>query len=286
LLILPRDPRVRPSNANDTFVTPQLSHLPFVFSSDLLTDDFTSKFSLKCKKNAGPVAVTIETEQGKDGGLTSKVGTKFSYAKFDVDKGQVVADGSRVLETSLKLTPEMKLSFKANKGADLGVDFNKGALYATGVLDVMDMSKVGASACLQVLPAVHVGADATYSLAGKTVGFSDYNVGASYANGPVFASVVSAGKFSAVNLGLLFKATPELTLASQTVHTKDKICNCLAVGGAFNAGPSVGTIKFKYDGLLNAALVREIAPAVMLTAAGSMNPKDPATFKPGLSISM
>jgi voltage-dependent anion channel protein 2 len=66
-----------------------------------LTDDYTDKVSLKCKKSAGPVAVTIETEQGKGGALSSKIGTKFAYAKFNVDKGQVKADGGRVLETSL-----------------------------------------------------------------------------------------------------------------------------------------------------------------------------------------
>jgi hypothetical protein len=33
-------------------------------------------------------------------------------------------------------------------------------------------------------------------------------------------------------------------------------------------------------------LIREIAPKVILTAAGSMSASDPSTFKPGFGITM
>ena len=255
--------------------------------TDLLKDDYTSKISLKCKKDAGPVNVTIETEQGKDGALSSKIGTKFNYAKFSVDKGQVKADGGRVLETSLKATPDVKLSFKSNNGADLGVDYTKGNFYATGVLDVMNMSKVTTSACLGLGSGVKLGGDVTYGLSGSTTGLSGFNLGASYTKGPLFTSLTATSKLSQFNIGLVYKVNSDLSLASQTTHTSSKVCDVLAIGGAYKA-PKVGTIKAKMgsDGILSACVVREIAPKVTLTASGSMTPSDPSSFKPGLGISM
>ena len=250
-----------------------------------MTDDYTDKVSLKCKKSAGPVAVTIETEQGKGGALSSKIGTKFSYAKFNVDKGQVKADGGRVLETSLGVTPDIKLTFKASKGADLGVDYTKGNFVATGVFDVVDMSKISASACLGLPKGIKVGGDATYGLTGST-GFSGFNVGASYTHGPLFTSVTATSKLSQFNIGMLYKVNKDLSIASQTVHTASKTCDITAIGGAYKA--PIGTIKAKMgsNGIISACLMRDIAPKVTLTVAGTMTATDPSTFKPGFGISM
>jgi voltage-dependent anion channel protein 2 len=255
------------------------------YRSDLLSDDFVSGVTLKCKKAAGPVAVTIETVQGDGGALSSKIGTKFAYAKFNVDKGQLNADGGRVLETSLSVSPEIKLSFKANKGADLGVDYVKGNFCATGVLDVMDMSKVTTSACVGLSNGLKVGGDATYGLSGA--GLTGFSVGGSYTAGPLFTSLTATNKLSTFNIGLLYKVSDEMSLASQTTHTSDKVCDVVALGLAYKA-PGVGLMKAKMgsNGILSAALVREIAPAVTLTASGTVSPSDLSTFKPGLSISM
>lgn len=257
------------------------------YATGLLNDDYTSKVSLKCKKDAGPVTVTIETGQGSGGSLSTQVGTKFSYAKFNVDKGQLKADGDRVLETSLSLSPDVKISFKSGKGADLGVDYTKGNFFATGVLDVLNMSKVSTSACLGLNSGLRVGGDASYDLSGST-GLSGFNVGASYSKGPLFTSLTATSKLSQFNVGLLYKVNPSLSLASQTTHTSAKVCDVLAIGGAYKAD-AVGTIKAKMgsNGVLHACLIREIAPKVTLTASGSMTPSDPVgTFKPGLGISM
>ena len=77
-----------------------------------MNDDYTSKYVLKAKKSAGPVSFTIETEQDKSGALSSKIGTKYAFSKFSLDKGQLKADGSKILETSFKVTPDVKVSFK------------------------------------------------------------------------------------------------------------------------------------------------------------------------------
>eukprot|EP00934_Nitzschia_sp_Nitz4_P003773 Nitzschia sp. Nitz4//scaffold114_size70088//21615//22579//NITZ4_005975-RA/size70088-processed-gene-0.33-mRNA-1//-1//CDS//3329533417//3763//frame0 len=252
---------------------------------DLLNDDYTTKTTLKCKKNAGPVAVTIETERGEGGALSSKIGTKFAYAKFNVDKAQATANGGRVLETSLKVSPNVKLSFKANKGADVLVDYTSGNFYATGILDVAEMSKVSTSACLGLASGIKAGGDATYALSGKS-GLTGLNLGASYTSGPLLASVTSASKFSQVNLGLMYKVNDEITLASMTSHSAEKACDVSGVGGSYKA--AFGTLKAKYTGagVVSAALVKEIAPKVTLTASGTTSLSDFSTFKYGFGISM
>ena len=253
--------------------------------TDLLSDDFSTKISLKCKKNAGPVAVTIETERGEGGALSSKIGTKFAYAKFNVDKAQATATGGQVLETSLAVAPGIKVSFKANKGADLGIDYTSGNLYTTGVLDVKDMSKFSSTACMSLASGIKVGGDAVYALSGKT-GLTGLNIGGSYTSGPLFASVTSSNKFTAVDLGLMYKVNDTLTLASLTTHSGEKACTVGGVGGAYKA--EFGTVKAKYadGGILSASLVKDVAPKVTLTASGSVSVSDFSTFKYGLGIVM
>lgn len=242
---------------------------------------------MKCKKDAGKIGVTIETEADSKFALTSKIGTKFSYAKFNVDKGQVKADGGGVLETSLAVTPEVKLYFKASKGAELIVDYVKGGLYATGAVDVIDLSKVTSSACYSLPSGIKVGGDLTYGLKGAKTGLSGFSAGASYTHGPIFASLSAVNKFSMYEIGLLYKVNSDITLASVTNHTADNKCTVLGVGGAYKV-PSIGTIKAKYgtDHVINACVTREVAPKVSLTASASFNASDLSTFKPGMSFSM
>eukprot|EP00567_Pseudictyota_dubia_P008764 CAMPEP_0197450552 /NCGR_PEP_ID=MMETSP1175-20131217/25742_1 /TAXON_ID=1003142 /ORGANISM="Triceratium dubium, Strain CCMP147" /LENGTH=265 /DNA_ID=CAMNT_0042982999 /DNA_START=88 /DNA_END=885 /DNA_ORIENTATION=- len=253
--------------------------------NDLLNDDYTTKVSLKCKKAAGPVAVTIETNRGKDGSLSSKVGSKFKYAGLSFDKVQLTADGGNVLETSLVPCSGVKMSFKGNKGADLGVDYTKGSLFATGVLDIKDMSKFSTSACVAVGSGLNLGGNATYALSGKT-GVSAFNVGASYTSGPLFASVTTASKMSQVNLGLLYKVNPELSVATSTTHSSSNACDVVGVGGAYTA--DFGTVKAKVgsNGIISACLIKEVAPKVTLTASGSVAASDLSDFKYGLGLVM
>uniref|UniRef100_A0A7S3L7I4 Uncharacterized protein n=1 Tax=Amphora coffeiformis TaxID=265554 RepID=A0A7S3L7I4_9STRA len=254
--------------------------------NDLLTDDFSTKFVLKTKKSAGPVAFTIETEQDKSGALSSKIGTKYSFNKFSLDKGQLKGDGSRILETSFKVSDDVKLSFKGGKGADLCVDYTKGGLYATGVFDVMEMSKMSTSACMSLAGGLKVGADATYSLSGSAGGLKGFNVGASYSTGPLFASVTATSN-SKVNLGLLYKVNSDLSLASSTTHASDKLCTVHGVGLSYKIA-DVGTLKAKYNSehVLSACLTRELVPKVTLTASGSVPVSDLSAFKPGFTLNI
>jgi len=253
---------------------------------DLLNDDYSSKQSLKCKKNAGPVAVTIETDRGEGGALTSKIGTKFSYGKLSIDKLQATANGGQVLETSLKFAPNMKVYFKSGKGADLGLDYTKGNFFATGVLDVVEMSKFSTSACVCLPSGIKAGADATYGLSGKT-GVIGLNVGASYATGSLFGVVTSVNKFSSVNLGLLYKVNNQFTVGTLSSHSGENPVNLTAFGGLYKADFGVVRAKYTAGGIISASLVKELAPKLTLTASGSASASDPtSTFKYGLGITM
>lgn len=253
--------------------------------SDLLGDDFTDKISLKCKKGAGPVSVTIETERGSGGSLSSKIGTKFAYSGLNFDKVQLKADGGHVIETSLKPHQDVKVSFKGNKGADLCIDYSNGNLVATSVIDVKEMSKVSASACLGLGSGVTAGGDLAYALSGKS-GVTGFNLGGSYRTGPLFASVTTSSKFSQFNVGLLYKVNPDLTLASQTTHSSSQACDVVGVGASLAAPFGDLKAKFASNGVLSACLIKEIAPKVTMTASGSVVASDMSNFKYGLGIVM
>jgi len=258
-------------------------------SKDLLGDDYTSNVTLKAKGKAGPIGVTIETDRSPAGTLSSKIGGKFSYAGLNFDKVQVKADGSNVLETSLVPCSGCKVTFKANKGADLGVEYTAGSITTTGSLDVLNMSKLSTSAiCVSVAPGINLGGDLSYNISGEKAGLSSYNVGASYTSGPLFASVTSASKLSQFNIGVMYKVNSDLSLASSTTHSADKSCDVLAVGGTYTGLGSLGTIKAKVgsNGVTSACLVKEIASKVNLTASGSVNGSDFSTFKYGFGVTM
>lgn len=250
---------------------------------DLLNDDYTSSISLKCKKGAGPVSVTIDTSRDSAGALSSKVGTKFSYASFNVDKAQMKADGARVFETSVKVAPGVKVAFKADKGADLCVDYSQGNFYATGKLDVMDMSKISNTACLSHECGAKIGGETVYALDGKS-GLTTFNLGLSYSKGPLLAAVASSSKFTQYNLGVLYKANDVLSIASQTTHSSSTPLDLVNIGGAYSA--PFGTVKAKYsgNGMLSACLIRELAPKVKLTAAASVSASDFSKVKTGLGF--
>lgn len=251
---------------------------------DLLNDDYVSGVSLKAKKNAGITTVTIETARSAGGALSSKIATKFNYAGFSVDKGQLKADGSRVLETSVVPCPGCKISFKADKGADLCVDYTKGNLFFTSVLDVLDTSKFNASVSLaHPTCGFSAGGFTNYSLSGKS-GFTAYDLGIKYSQGPLIASVTTASKLSAINIGFLYKVNNDLSIASQTSHSSANSCNILAVGALYKA--PFGNVKAKIgsNGKVHAALLKEVAPKVMVKASGSVSTSDFSDFTTGLGI--
>merc|ERR1711920_1216590 len=136
--------------------------------------------------------------------------------------------GGHVLETSMVPYPDFKLSFKGNKGADLGVDYSKGNLALTSVFDVKDMSKFSTSGCVSLSSGLVLGGDAAYSISKSSL--SGYNLGASYSSGNMFASITTASKVSQADLGLLYKVNKDFSVASKTTHAADKPFGAFSVG--------------------------------------------------------
>lgn len=240
--------------------------------------------SLKCKKGAGPVTVTIDTTRGSAGALSSKVGTKFSYAGLSFDKAQLEANGSQTLETSMSPAPGLKLSFKGSKGADLGATYKAGNFCGTAKLDVKDLAKISSSGCMGFAGGLAVGGDASYSL--KDSSLSAFNMGASYSHGPLFTALTTGSKMSSVNVSMMYKVNSDITIASSSTHSASKHYDVLAVGGLYKA--SFGDVKAKVgsNGIVCATLVKEIVPKVKVTASGSIAGIDTSTFKYGLGVSM
>ena len=236
---------------------------------------------MKCKKSAGPVAVTIDTTRGKDGSLSSKIGGKFSYAGISFDKVQHEADGSPTLETSFAPAPGLKVSFKGSKGCDLGCDYKTGNFVGTAKLDVKDLNKFSSSASMSVAGGMNLGGDFAYSL--KDNKLSGYNVGANYTSGPLFAAATTSAKFGAVNLSLMYKVNNDITLASSTSHSSSKTCTVNGVGGLYKA--SFGDVKAKLgaDNVVSASLVKNVCKT-KVTLSGSMTGADTSTFKYGLGV--
>jgi len=249
---------------------------------DLLNDDYTSAVTLKCKKNAGPLAVTIETERSAGGALTSKVGTKFAVGGVNVDKVQLKADGSHVLETSMSPCTGCNVSFKGGKGADLGVEYKKGSMVATADLDLKGLSTLKSSVCMAATPAVNVGGSADYSLKESTV--SKYSVGASYTKGSIFAGFTTS-KFDSASSAVLYTVNSDLKVAMTASHASGNAVGGVTVGGAYKA--PIGNIKAKYSGgIVSASLVKDIAPKVTATASASMSGADTSTLKYGFGVTM
>jgi voltage-dependent anion channel protein 2 len=255
-------------------------------AKDLINDDYASGISMKAKTKAGGVGVTIEASRDDMGSITSKIGTKFAYAGLNFDKLQFKPDGSNVLETSMVPCPGCKMTFKANKGADLGFEYVKSGVTTTGTLDVLGMSKLSASTCAGVAPGINAGADLVYNLSGNKAGLSSYNVGVQYASGPLTASVVSASKLSTFNVGVLYKVNGDLSLATSSSHSGSNLAAFNAVGAAYTGMPQVGTIKAKYDskGTISASVITDVAPKVSLTASLAVSGEN--GFSHGIGITM
>jgi len=252
---------------------------------DLLGDDYTNKVTLKSKKPAGPIAVTIETERNASGGLVSKVGGKFAYAGLSFDKVQHTPVGSLVLESSISPYPGLKLSFKGHKGADLGIDYKNGGFASTTKFDVKEFSKLSTSGCLSMSSGLTAGGAITYSIKDKKVNAAD--VGASYSTGPLFAAVTTRDMVSTYHLSCLYKVNDDISIATSSSHSYSKKIDDVVIGGSFKAG-NYGNIKAKagMDRVVSACVTKEVSPGVSVTASGSIKGMDKSTFTYGLGITM
>jgi voltage-dependent anion channel protein 2 len=186
----------------------------------------------------------------------------------------------------MPLTPEIKLSFKASKGAELIVDYVKGNIIASTSFNPQDLSKAYSAIAVTHPSGVKVGGDVSYGLNGPSAGVANFSAGVNYTQGPLLASVVASNKLTKFEVGLLYKVNDELTLASLTSHTKEKSCIVAGIGGAYKSAAVGGTIKAKWgsDNVIHALYSKEIVPKVSVVATASVKASDFSTVKPGISL--
>merc|ERR1712032_1803085 len=124
-----------------------------------------------------------------------------------------------------------------------------------------------------------VGTELVYNISGKSV--SAFNVGMSYAQGPMFGALTTSSNFSTFNLGLLYKVNPELSLATQSTHSSAKSIDLLGIGCLYKA--PFGTVKAKYSGsgVLSACLIKELAPKVTVKASAAVPTSDMSKITTG-----
>lgn len=257
-------------------------------ASDLLDDDYTSKVFAKIKSNAGNVKLTTETTRADGGALSSKVSMKFSGPSgFNVDKLQLLENGGNKIETSLTgVAPGLKFNFKGNldkDAGDLGVEYTKGKLALTGEMDVIKLTKMNAS-LLTSMGALNVGGKVGYSFSKSSL--TSYDVGCSYASGPLFAAVMTDKKLSEANVNVHYKVNNDLKVATSSNHSASSPLGGFTVGASLATAAGTAKAKLNSDGLVNVCLNRELAKKVTATPSIQLTASNLSSLKWGVGFTI
>jgi len=232
--------------------------------------------------------VTSETERKVKGStsLLSKLSFKWAAGSgFSIDKLQMKPDGSHVMETSLTgVAPGLKFTFKGddNQNGDLGMEYTKGAIGATAVMDIIELKQVAASLAASKGD-LAFGGSATYKISSSTL--DKYSVAASYSSGPLFASVVS-NKLSSIDLGLKYKVNNDLVIGTSSSHSASSPLGSMTAGASYDAPFGIVKGKATSDGTISAVLVKEVAKKVTITPSVELKASDFANATWGLGVTM
>jgi len=189
-------------------------------ASDVLGDDYTSKYLVKAKSapSSMPVSFTIEDEikggKGVEGTLTCKYKEPYSGVTFD----KIKLKGSKVNYEASKSIEGVKLKAKGDP-TDLNstsgsAEFKTKSYALTAAADKKCAS---ASATFSPIAFGVIGCDATYTLSGGAIA---YNAGLSYTFKSLFGGIIYSSKKIAT-LALCWSPVPELSVAA-TVDSDKK----------------------------------------------------------------
>jgi len=260
-------------------------------TTDLLTEDYSNKLSLKCKKSAGPVNITIESSRNpSDGTLSTKIGSKFNVCGVKVDKLQLTQDTNCVLETSLGICNGTTIGFNGNsKTSDLNLEYNQKNITASAVLDVQEFRKFHTQAMVSLKDGtLSLGADAHVDLNASTV--SSVNIGMNYRQGSLFASMSTMDGLNCCqtksNLNFLYQVNPKLSLASNSIHSCEKPLKEITLGGLYKSSYADFKLKANCCGRVSGCMMKEMAPNVNLTLSGSVSVSEPTKVDYGLGLTI
>lgn len=255
---------------------------------DLLTDDYVSTLSLKTKKQAGPVQVTLDTQRNPSNGtLSTKLSSKFNICKFHIDKLQLTQDANGVLESTVGVFPNTTLGFNGNhKTADLSVEYKTNNLTLNSVLDVQDFKQLKSTGKLNCYKGLSLASEVKVDLVNSSIG--SVNLGLSYTINNLFASLYTVNGIgcpkkctsdsnsslnpASCNLGVLYHVNPNWTLGTNVLHSyKGHSSSCMTIGGLYKG--DFGKIKMKVNccGDVKVAVMKDMCGGVNVTVGGGVN---------------
>ena len=256
--------------------------------SDLLSDDFTSKKSIKFKLPTGGITFNAENEfkLSKSGGVESipgKITCKYAHkpSKVSVDKLEFKGDTAK-LELSYPFAGgKVKGKGDMQPGKDLGgsVEFDT-CVGGASVLAALNLNKFKLDlSAVTGMKGLNVGA----KVQADKSGIKGYDAGANYSVGSLMLGVTSADKFAAATCGLMYKVTPLLTLALTGTVPK----NDFVLGGSFKASDTLSVkAKVGMDNVLEAVANTKIADALKVDIGATVPLTKPEDFKLGFLVNL
>lgn len=255
--------------------------------SDLLGDDFDSKYSLKVKTKAPHgVGLTVTTDYAKSA-LSGKVAAKWSHESgFAVDKLEVNKNTGVTVETSLKgAIPNVKFEFKGN-------DSNKGDLLATysnnvatvvGELDVAEFSNLNFSALAASGPYAG-GASVALSL-NENPDLKKIDVAGSYtcSSCNLFTGLKVSDKFSKYTASVGYKFCPKLNLGSEISFKPENSAYSGLFGASYKCNPDTQLkAKVSCEGDMNFSVKQSLSNNCSITSTVATSTKNLGDYKLGL----
>jgi len=235
-------------------------------TTDLLNDDFDSKYSLKIK-SVGPcnaVLTTNTTFDEKEKKLEAKISAKYAHSSgFTVEKLEISPKGKVATETSLvNAAPGLKLEFKGNdtdKG-DLSFTYSPTPLATiTGEVDALNFAKANASVSIAHGAIVGGGCvDATFAKQGLES--TKFGLGLGYSIPKLFAGFRANNSLADFSGTISYDVSDDLSVIGKACHsTAGKTAGTKStLAGIYRYGPST-TIKVKAanSGIINASVKQQ-----------------------------
>jgi hypothetical protein len=255
--------------------------------TDLLDDDFDSKFSLKVK-SAGPFNTTLTTNTQlctKSNKLVPKLTTKWVHnSGFTLEKLEFASDCKATVETSIVgVVPGLKLEFKGNESekADVSFTYSHAAATLTGEFDVNNFSSFKTSVNGGNGPYT-AGAAAYIKIAKSAVESTTFHVGAGYTvPKQLFVGLRACKNFSEFSALFSYVVNKDASVAGTVCHgSKGSACTLATV---YKCCPDT-TMKLKANscGVISASVKQQFEKKFSLVGSAEV-PSDFNNVKFGLN---
>jgi len=258
--------------------------------TDLMNDDFDSKFSLKVK-SAGPFNTVITTNTQlctKSNKLVPKLTAKWTHPSgFTLEKLEFASDCKATVETSLEgAVPGLKVEFKGNEcdKADVILNYKVPAATFTGEFDVNNFSSVKASVNGGSGPYT-AGACADIKVAKSAVESTSVSVGAGYTvPKQLFVGLRACKNFSDFSALFSYIVNKDVTVAGVVNHGGKGSCFTLAT--VYKCNPDT-TIKVKANscGIVNASVKQQFEKKFAVVGSAEV-PSDFNAVKFGINATL